>query len=57
MPITWDEVDDRKLTAQRYKIENAITELQRSGDPWTGWRRRAKSLKTARKKLDRLMGS
>jgi len=57
MPITWDEVDDRKLTAQRYKIDNAITELERSGDPWTGWRRRAKSLKAARKKLDRLMAS
>jgi bifunctional non-homologous end joining protein LigD len=56
IPIEWAEVDDRKLTAQRYNIKNAPARLERNGDSWKGWRRRAKSLKQARRKLDQLSG-
>ena len=55
MPIPWDEVDDRKLTSQRYDMRKAVKTLESKGDAWKGWRRRARSLKAARKKLDRLL--
>ena len=55
MPIDWDEVDDRRLTSQRYTIRDAPKVLERNGDAWKGWRRRAKSLTTARKRLDKLL--
>ena len=55
MPIEWDEVDDPKLTSQRYTMKDALKRLEKDGDVWKGWRRRAKSLKQARKKLDKLI--
>ncbi|MGH2755643.1 MAG: non-homologous end-joining DNA ligase [Actinomycetota bacterium] len=55
MPISWDEVGDRKLGPQRYRMDNAVATLERSGDPWKGWRRRAKSLTAARARLDKLL--
>lgn len=54
MPISWSEVEDRRLTAQRYKMKDALAE---SSDPWKGWRRHARSLKKPRRDLDRLLGA
>jgi DNA primase len=55
MPITWSEVEDRKLKPQRYRMKDAIRAVERGDDPWKGWRRHARSLKQPRRKLDRLL--
>lgn len=54
MPLDWAEVEDKKLDPRAWSIRSAITRLNDSPDPWAGWRRRAKSLGSARKRLDRL---
>jgi bifunctional non-homologous end joining protein LigD len=53
MPITWDELEDPKVTPQRWNIKSASQRL--GSDPWKGMSKKAKSLATARKKLDRLL--
>lgn len=52
MPIPWSEVEDRRLTPQRYKMRDA---LEQGSDPWKGWRRHARSLKEPRRELDRIL--
>ncbi len=55
MPITWDELDDPKLTPQRWDIKTAV---ERTGsEPWSGLSKKAKSLTRARKALDKLLPS
>lgn len=54
VPIAWDELDARGFHPQLFSMKDA---LERAGDadPWTGWRRRARSLAGARKRLDALI--
>jgi bifunctional non-homologous end joining protein LigD len=33
-PIHWDELSDRRLTAQRWNVRNLFRRLDRVGDPW-----------------------
>lgn len=54
-PLDWSEVDDKKLVSSRYTIKTVLKKLERDGDPWKGWTRKAKGLTTARKRLDELM--
>ena len=51
-PLSWDEIGDSKLDAQRFNIKNIFQRLSRKSDPWKKLRRSARSLKAARKKLD-----
>jgi bifunctional non-homologous end joining protein LigD len=50
-PILWDEVADKKLTAQRYTIKNIFTYLEKHGDVWQGMNTYARSIKNAVKNL------
>ena len=43
-PINWAELDDKKLNAQRYRIDNIRRRLARKPDPWKGMMRHAVSL-------------
>jgi bifunctional non-homologous end joining protein LigD len=54
-PLSWDEVGDSKLNAQRFNIKNIFQRLGRKSDPWKNLRRAARSLKTARERLDAIM--
>jgi bifunctional non-homologous end joining protein LigD len=49
-PLAWAELDDPKLTAQRYTIRDIEKRLA-GGDPWHGMGRRAPSLTRARTRL------
>lgn len=54
MPIEWDEVAEKGLTPRRYLMKDVPAIVAESGDRWKGMRKRAKSLKAAAKKLERL---
>jgi bifunctional non-homologous end joining protein LigD len=53
MPVEWAEIDERGFNARRYTIKNALKRIE-AGDPWEGWRRRARSLAKAAKILEKL---
>lgn len=44
-PLFWEELDDPKLTAQKYNIYNIFQRLQKKGDPWENMNKYARSLK------------
>jgi bifunctional non-homologous end joining protein LigD len=46
-PLAWDEVKDKKLTAQRYTIKTIFKKLHNDGDAWQGIDSHARSLKKA----------
>jgi len=54
MPLDWDEVEDPQLDPRAWSIKTAVDRLNDSADPWAGWRRRARGLGDARKRLDRM---
>lgn len=53
-PIGWDELDDPALVPTSYTLANLLGRLSSSGDAWKGMRRRARSLRKAAAKLERL---
>jgi bifunctional non-homologous end joining protein LigD len=53
----WDELDDKKLTSQRYTIQNIFKRLERRQDPWKDVQRHAQSLVKAQKKLSEYIDS
>lgn len=53
-PLTWPEVDDDRLSAQRWGLRDIEKRLANTGDPWHGMRRRARTLRRARKHLSSL---
>jgi len=56
MPLDWSEVEDPKLDPRAWSIKTAIRRVEGSPDPWKGWRRRARGLDQARRRLDRIRG-
>ena len=53
MPIDWSEVDE-ELDPRAWSIVTAVERVRSEGDPWKGWRRRARGLGASRRKLDGL---
>jgi bifunctional non-homologous end joining protein LigD len=53
-PIDWAELDEPKLTPQRYTISNLFRRLARKRDPWAELDRHARPLERARERLQRL---
>jgi len=51
-PVEWEELRDRKLGPRSFSIFDAPKRVEKQGDPWKGWRRRARSLAAAAKRLD-----
>lgn len=43
-PIDWDEVEDKKLTSQRYTIKTVFKRLDKKGDPWQDFAKHNKVL-------------
>jgi bifunctional non-homologous end joining protein LigD len=54
-PLAWNEVGDSKLDAQRFNIKNIFQRLSRKSDPWKNLHRSARSLKAARRRLDKVI--
>ncbi len=52
MPIEWDEL--RAIEAQSFNIKNISSRLSKK-DPWQNMNRSAKNLKTASKKIDKIL--
>lgn len=50
-PLTWEEVDDKKLTSQRYTIKNIFKRLEKINDPWLSIDKHARTLTVAQKKF------
>ena len=56
VPLAWEELGDCRLISQRYNIRNIFKRLNsQKVDPWKGIRQRARSLHSARRRLDELM--
>ena len=53
MPLEWSEVDE-KLDPRAWSIVSGVERVRSEDDPWKGWRRRARGLGAARRKLDGL---
>lgn len=56
VPVTWDELLNKGITPQKYTVKNIFRRLAKAHDPWKGMQQAACSLRTARKKLDKLLG-
>ena len=53
-PLRWDDLADRELGPQRYTIHNVTRRLSRVRDPWRGFSRAARSLKTPIRRLEKV---
>ena len=53
-PVSWDDVEGGGLGPRDYTVKNVFRSLGQRDDPWSGWRRRARSLNAARERLARL---
>jgi bifunctional non-homologous end joining protein LigD len=55
-PITWEELDDPGLRADRWSISTVPDRLAARGDPWRDMWRHARSLAGRRDRLEALLG-
>ncbi|PKN03191.1 ATP-dependent DNA ligase, partial [Candidatus Dependentiae bacterium HGW-Dependentiae-1] len=55
-PISWPEIDKSSLRSDCYTIKNIFARLETVGDPWQGMHRSARSLTSAQKKIQILLG-
>jgi bifunctional non-homologous end joining protein LigD len=55
-PISWDELSDSKLRADRWTVTNVRKRLRAKGDPWADIASFARGLSRARKRLEALDG-
>jgi bifunctional non-homologous end joining protein LigD len=53
-PLDWDELGRRDLDARSYTVANLARRTSRRRDPWSGLRRRARSLGAPRRRLREL---
>lgn len=53
-PVRWEEFEHAGLDSRSFTIGNVFRRLGQIDDPWQGWRRRARSLRAAKKRLDEL---
>jgi bifunctional non-homologous end joining protein LigD len=54
-PLEWQEVKQKSLTPDRYKISNIFKRLAQKRDPWQAMRRRARGLTGPQKRLQALV--
>jgi bifunctional non-homologous end joining protein LigD len=54
VPLRWEELDQGGFHPQTYSLRDGI-ERARAADPWGGWRRRSRSLKMPRARLDAML--
>jgi bifunctional non-homologous end joining protein LigD len=54
-PLDWEEVRDPRLRPDRFTLRTIFGRLARVPDPWRNLGRRARSLRAARERLERLL--
>lgn len=54
MPISWDELNNPRMNARCFTIRNACRRVRGATDPWIGFAKSARSLKSAQSRLMRL---
>jgi bifunctional non-homologous end joining protein LigD len=54
-PISWDELSDSKLRANRWTVKNVLRRLGTKDDPWADIASYARGLARAGKRLQRLV--
>lgn len=55
-PLHWDELQDRRTTAQRWTLASVPARLEREGDPWAEMPRHAQALSKAKRQLGEALG-
>ncbi|MDX1649560.1 MAG: ATP-dependent DNA ligase, partial [Myxococcota bacterium] len=53
-PIAWKDLERKGIGPRDYTVRNVFRKIARRDDPWSGMRRRARSLEPARKRLEEL---
>lgn len=53
-PVAWKQLQRKGIGPRDYTLENVFRRVGGRRDPWTGLRRRARSLRKARERLERL---
>ena len=54
-PIFWDELKNKKLRSNTYTIENIFQRLKKKSDPWKEFKRSARSISAAQKRIEKLL--
>ncbi|MDX1613130.1 MAG: non-homologous end-joining DNA ligase [Candidatus Promineifilaceae bacterium] len=54
-PLDWDELDQRDLNPQSYRLDNIFRRLGQKDDPWATMAEQARSLEEPQKQLRQLM--
>jgi bifunctional non-homologous end joining protein LigD len=54
VPLAWEEIEDSAFHPQMFSMSDAARRAEEP-DPWKGWRRRARSITAARRRLDALL--
>lgn len=54
MPITWQELQKKGTTSQKYTIKNAIKRINKIGDLWQEMSKYSVSLRKAKEKLEKI---
>jgi bifunctional non-homologous end joining protein LigD len=54
-PISWDELSDSKLRADRWTVKNVLRRLKTKDDPWADIASYARGLSRAGKRLERMV--
>ncbi|OZV69798.1 non-homologous end-joining DNA ligase [Winogradskyella aurantia] len=52
--LSWDELDNRALTAQTYTIDNIVDRLEKKTNPWEDFEQNAKSTDSAMHKIKKM---
>ncbi len=55
LPLAWEETEEKGWHPRLFTIADTPKKIERDGDPWAGWRRRARSLTGPRRRLEKLL--
>jgi len=56
-PLEWEDLKDKDIDAQYYRIDNILQSLERRADLWRDFLRRAVSLQASQRRLGDMLKS
>lgn len=57
VPLEWEDLKDKDIDAQYYRIDNILQGLERRADPWRDLLRRAVSVQASQRRLGDMLKS
>ena len=57
VPLAWEELRNPRLRGNAWTVRSLPDRLAKSGDPWKGFARRARSLRGPRRRLERILAA